>query len=581
MLASVLKYVLAFPHRAFIGLAQRRQMLLVAMLALLHVALLQDVTSDAGRILLLPHFALFLLWQPFVSAQSRLPGRQILVTIAILLAAVLWMSWLLAGLWLVLLAGLVGGRVFFHSTRRVRMFYLLALAYLIVMLLLHVLPHALPKAAVPELAVLVLARIGAPLLIVAMFLVPRSLERDSARDAIDLVYSVFIMLMLAVLVLGAVSYMLLQQVDYLQALLVTLFSMAVMLLVASWLWNPVGGFSGLGALTSRYLLSIGLPFEQWIRSLTDLAQRDSGPREFLDRACADMAEQLPWVTACRWQDGAESGGTMPTSAHDKAYDSTFRQGDLTLTLTTRQPLAPMLVWHLNLVTQLVARFYIGKQRDRQLREMAYVQAVHETGARVTHDVKNLLQSLNALLFVIGNDDKVATPESQSLLRRQLPLIAQRLQQTLEKLRVPDIESKERQACGLWWDAAAARYASQHVRFEFDGDRAVMLPAALFDSALENLLQNALEKRAGDPTIDITVMLDATRENAVLSVSDTGAEIPAARAAEIGQRPLTSENGLGIGLYQLSRLATLSGYALKLTDNEPGKVCFSLRPLPLV
>lgn len=579
MLATALRQLFVYPRRAFAGLAQRRQVLLIAMLALLHVALLENVTSDAGRILMLPHFALFLLWQPFVSAHSRLPGPQILVTTAILLAAALWMSWPLAGMWLVLLAGLVGGRVFFHSTRRVRLFYLLALAYLIVMLLVFVLPRAIPKAGVPELAVLTLAQIGAPALIGAMFLMPRSLERDNSREAIDLVYSVFIMLMLAVLVLGAISYMLLQQVVYLRALLVTLFGMAVMLLMASWLWNPVGGFSGLGALTSRYLLSIGLPFEQWIRSLADLAQRESDPRLFLDRACADMAEQLPWISTCRWQDGAESGGTMPPAAAFKTFENVFHQGELSLTLATPQPLAPMLVWHLNLVSQLVARFYLEKKRDRQLREMAYVQAVHETGARVTHDVKNLLQSLNALLFVIGKEDKLATAESQSLLRRQLPLIAQRLQQTLEKLRVPELERQDMQPCGGWWDELMARYASRNVHFEFTGERALTIPAALFNSAAENLLQNAFDKRAGDASIDITVALEATLPSPVLSVRDTGAAISPAKAADIGQRPVASDNGLGIGLYQLSRLAALSHYTLELTANRTGDIRFSLRPSP--
>lgn len=571
----MLKRLLVYPRKVMAGLAQRRQVLLVAMFASLHLALLQDVTSDAGHILLLPHFALFLLWQPFVSAQLRLPGPQIFVTIAILLVAALSMSWVLIGLWLVLLAGMVGGRVFFHSTRGIRLFYLLALTYLIVMLLLYVLPHAIPKVVVPELLMLPLAHIGAPAIIGAMFLMPRSLERDRAREAIDLVYSMFIMLMLAVLVLGTISFMLLQQLDYLRALLVTLFGMAVTLFMASWLWNPVGGFSGLGAFTSRYLLSIGLPFEQWIRSLADLAQREPDPRRFLDRACADMAEQLPWVTACRWEDGADVGGTSAPST-GKEFKNVFHQDDLTLTLATLQPLPPMLVWHLNLVAQLVARFYMEKKRDRQLREMAYVQAVHETGARVTHDVKNLLQSLNALLFIIGKEDKQAMPESQALLRRQLPLIAQRLQQTLDKLRVPDAEANEMQPCGPWWNELTSRYAGMSVQFEFSGDRERLVPAALFTSAAENLLQNTFDKRAGDPAIGITVTLDATLERPVLSVTDTGAAIPAGKAADIGLRPLASENGLGIGLYQLSRLAALGDHQLELAANKTGNVCFSLR-----
>jgi hypothetical protein len=99
-----------YPSALLIKLSQRRQALLVAMFVTLHVALMQDISSDIGRILMLPHFALFLLWQPFVSARSRISNTQILLTVAVFLMASLWMSWWLAGFWVILLAGMVGGR---------------------------------------------------------------------------------------------------------------------------------------------------------------------------------------------------------------------------------------------------------------------------------------------------------------------------------------------------------------------------------------------------------------------------------------------------------------------------------------
>jgi hypothetical protein len=41
-------------------------------------------------------------------------------------------------------------------------------------------------------------------------------------------------------------------------------------------------------------------------------------------------------------------------------------------------------------------------------------------------------------------------------------------------------------------------------------------------------------------------------------------------------PVPSESGFGIGLYQTSRLAEISGFSLQLRENDPGRVCFSLR-----
>ncbi len=559
-------------------LLQRKQLLLVMMFTLLHLNLAGFVPSALSRVPLLLHFALFLLWQPFVSTRSKISAPHLVWLAAGVLIAIFGVTWPLRAIWLVLLAGIVGGRVFLFSQRKTKIFYLFALTYLIVMLLFQVMPQIVPRVIEIEPLILSLARYGAPVLIAAMALLPESPEKEESHEAIDLVYSMFIMLVLAVLVLGSASMMLLRQVAYVQALLSMVFVMAAMLLAASWLWNPASGFSRLGAIASRYMLSIGLPFEQWLRSLADLAQSETDPERFLDSACRDMAQRLPWISSCTWAIRTDpvSPGLERRPAH-KA-ETVFREGELELTLATQQPLAPMMVWHFNLVAQLIAKFYFSKKRDRELRDMAYMQAVHETGARMTHDVKNLLQSLNALLFVIDRpgDDPSGT-KAQPLLRRQLPLIAQRLQQTLEKLSAPDAGTGETVAAGTWWRDLCARYETRAVRFESCGDMDKMLPEGFFNSAAENLLQNAFDKRAGEPGIDIVATLDMRGPQPVLTVTDTGAPLSDRRAADIGVRPVASENGLGIGLYQLARLATMLDYVFELSANRQGEVSFRLKP----
>lgn len=561
--------------RAMVWLIGRRQALLVLMLGLLHLVLVFGINTPAGRILMLPHLALFLLWQPFVNAQSRIGTRQMLTMIVLLTTSVFWLNWVMMGLWLILLAGMVGGRVFFYSQRSTRLFYLTALIYLMVMLLLSVMPRIVPGALVEAPLIHDVIRLGLPVLIVVMALLPESDEKFRGREAIDLAYSVFLMLLLAVLTLGSVALMLVQHVEYIQALMITVLATAAMLLVTSWLWNPGAGFSGLGAVTSRYMLSIGLPFEQWLRSLSELAQRESDPAQFLDEACADMAAQLPWVKSCTWAD-ASAAGAMPIKARF-GMQTAFRQGELVLTLTTQEAMSPVMVWHVNLVTELVARFHAEKKRDLQLREMEYMQAVHETGARVTHDVKNLLQSLHALLYVIADPGAESTARAQPLLQRQLPVITQRLQQTLDKLHEPELASRESVVAADWWRDLRARYESRAVKFASIGDLRCTLPANLFDSAAENLLQNALDKRAGETNIEIAVTLDTTQQMPTLLVSDSGSAVPVTKAAEVGQRPVASENGLGIGLYQLARIASMANYALVLSDNREGSVCFNLVP----
>ena len=558
-------------------LLSHRQFLLVLMFALLHLRLMHLIPLPYNRVPLLLHFALFLLWQPFINAQSRV-GALHLVWIGIgIVIALFDVPPILLVVWLILLGGIVGGRIFFFSLGGVKWFYLMALSYLIVMLLFHVMPHIIPGSMANEALLSWLADYGGAMLLVLMVLLPEASEQGAQREAIDLVYSLFVTLMLSVLVLGSTSLMLLRQVGYIQALITVIFTAAAMLLLASWLWNPVAGFSRLGAIASRYMLSIGLPFEKWLRSLADLAEEEENPDRFLDRACHSLVEQLPWVVACSCAVGADrSIGRTDTDAG--GVETVFRQGELALTLATQQKLPPVMVWHFNLVTQLVARFYSEKKSGRQLREMAYMQAVHETGARVTHDVKNLLQSLHALLFVIGSANDEANPKAQPLLRRQLPLITQRLQQTLEKLQAPDDAGEEGTIAGTsWWRELSARYEGRGIRFELHGDPAGKLPSALFTSAAENLLQNALEKRAVEPSIDIVIALDMRNRQPSLSVRDSGTALPDELARDVCCRPVTSENGLGIGLYQLARQASLAGYALVLSSNCPGEVVFSLQP----
>lgn len=555
---------------------RHRQWVLVAALALLHLALAQGPTGWPGRTLMLVHLGLFLLWQPFVRAEARLAGQHVLIMGLVLLPALLLLNWWLVTAWLLLLAGVVGGRVFFHSRRSVRLYYLMALAYLILMLLVVAVPMALPEQLRLDTGLVTLAVYSLPVLIGAMAALPADDRGDSGEEAIDLAYSVVLILLLAVVALGGIALTLLNGAGYLASLFVTVLSVALLLLAASWLWSPRAGFSGLGAMASRYMLSVGLPLEQWLHLLADLAYQEEAPDQFMQRACEGMVRLLPWVSGGDWQAENWQGRFGQPSL----MSTEFVQGPIRISLHTRTSLSPTLIWHFNLVVQLLARFYEAKQRDREVREMAYVQAVHETGARLTHDVKNLLQSLNTLVFA-AQQENASVDALTGLLRRQLPQIASRLTHTLEKLKAPTLEIGTDSPAAGWWARLQDRYGNygnSHIEFRVAGTwQALPLPESLFFSAAENLLQNAINKRQVEPDIQITVSLKETDGQAVLTVCDTGSPIPAGILGDLGTRPVASENGLGIGLYQLSRSASINGYRLVVLSNQPGLVCFELAP----
>ena len=167
------------------------------------------------------------------------------------------------------------------------------------------------------------------------------------------------------------------------------------------------------------------------------------------------------------------------------------------------------------------------------------------------------------------------------MRRQLPQITQRLQQTLEKLQAPreaqaaSLLAEAERAPGPWWMALKQRHANDAVVFEPTAPKAgLRIPLALYDSVAENLLQNALAKRQQEDAVSIRVFL--SDDASVLQVCDDGSPVPSEQLKDLLSAPVTSENGLGIGLYQAARQAERYGYTLRLASNVPGAVCFELR-----
>ncbi|MFA7293157.1 MAG: ATP-binding protein [Rhodocyclaceae bacterium] len=559
-------------------LVARQRGLLILLLGLLHLAMLAGAGDRLGLVWWLVDVGLFMLWQPFVRSEQRL-GVSALSSFALLLLAGVsgYGPWLLL-LWATFLIALVGGRVLFVEHRGTRLFYLLAFAYLLAAILLYLVPQVVPG---PDTERQLLGKLfvwSAPAVLLVMALLPiRDWAGRAAAGPVDFVYSLFVFLLVAVLVLGSVAFMVIRKTGYVESLLSTVLVMGVMLLLLGWAWNPRPGFGGVGVFFSRYLLTVGLPFEQWLHRLTEVAGQERDPGVFLDRVLQQMME-LPWVVGGEWAAGGEReeqgrfGSTAP-------FSQEFSILSLRLQLYTRHRLSPALIWHFRLLIQLVAEYHMAKLRERELEQMSYLRAVYETGARLTHDVKNLLQALNNLCYLAQSLDESRAAEIQPLMQRQLPVIVQRLEQTLEKLRRPRGGVGPLLAAETWWSGLRQRFELQGVRFEADrclSDATV--PTALFDSVADNLVQNALDKRAQSPGLAIAVRLQAGGE--LLSVSDDGAPLPEGLAGALFNAPVASESGLGIGLYHAARQAEELGYELRLAENRAGEVRFELRRQPV-
>ncbi|MDQ5850434.1 MAG: sensor histidine kinase [Pseudomonadota bacterium] len=545
------------------------RLVVVAMLVLLHVAVFRGVSDPWARALLLAHLGLLLLWQPFLRAEQRVSPTQGLILSLIAIGVMLYLNWWLLAFWVVVLAGLVGGKVYQHHARWQRRCYLVVFVYLLALLAVAILPEIAPRREIaPETRAY--AEYVLPLAFVLIALFPAEPDTGESAQIIDFFYSVFLMLLLVVVSLGSFTFMTLSRTGYLEALTYTVFLTAGAVLLVSLIWSPRSG-GGLGVFFARYLFSIGLPVERWLHVLAELLQLEARPERFLDEAVTAL-EGLPSVAGVSWRAGearGESGERTPQSVE-------FSNSDLALTIYSRYRLSPALHWHLHLLGQLLGEFYVAKLREEKLRQASYLQAVHETGARTTHDIKNLLQSLSVLCSVAEREEYRDSKQLQALVRRQLPLIAQRLSETLDRLQRPQPSGETYVQARSWWDGIARQYGGEDVEFQAGTLPAggARLPRSLFDSVADNLIRNALGKRASEPGIQVRVTLDCG-ERLVLRVCDSGAAVTQEIASGLLRAPVNSRSGLGIGLYQAARQADSAGYCLELETNRDGEVCFSL------
>jgi K+-sensing histidine kinase KdpD len=183
----------------------------------------------------------------------------------------------------------------------------------------------------------------------------------------------------------------------------------------------------------------------------------------------------------------------------------------------------------------------------------------------------MLQSLFALTSVAQHQPEKAQP----ILQRQLPVLTQRIELILSKLKTPQAQEEAVELpLANWWEGLRQRHQHRNIEWqgaEDAGDR--LIPAALFDCAADNLIDNACNKRLREPGIAIAVALDA--RPFAFSVSDGGSAIPEPAARQLLHTVMSSEDGLGVGLYQVARWAAQSGYRLELSENRKGKVTFRL------
>ena len=543
--------------------------LLASMLLVLHTALDSGIETPLASALMVTHLGLFFLWQPIWQREQRVDLPALAVT-TVLVAAMLWLNWWTVFAWLVLLIGILAGRSF--STRRERYVYMLSLAMLVSELLINCTAQLfLGKPLPPGIAHTF--RIGLYLLPAVLYAMPPIIAPQRDPFPVDFFRGITFALLTALLAVFSVLMTLRLDIDYPLALVATLMALGVFLFFLSWITTPGAGSIGLLAVWEKSVLNIGTRFETWLSNIANLASQQPEADDFLDDAVAALVD-IPWIAGAAWQSATSTG----VHGHVSPYELALQTEALSITLYTERSVSSALLIHCRLLVQVLGHFYVAKQRESEQAGAAHLRAVHETGARVTHDIKNLLQSLNTLAAALQS----ASGEQQEqrgfeLLKRRLPDIAQRLKVALEKLQRPQTQVAALMPAAQWWREQSERLAEGDIELTAElSDEHALLPGDSFDSIVDNLIDNARHKVAAGQARHIALALSA-RDGAVsLQVRDDGQALDESLARQLFLRPVPSSTGLGIGLYQAAALARRSGCELRLLENRAGHVSFELR-----
>ena len=560
-----------FSNQSFISaFVLRRHWLMLAMLLLLHIATLLEIDDPWMPALLVSHLGIFLLWQPMWGGEHKVTAG-VLTLIGIACTSVLlWLNWWLVAFWLSVLFALVGGRVFSFRAKWLQLFYLAAMLYLLALLLLWVTPHLFASNMITEV-LRYLTQYGLLFVLIGMAAMPVENEPIISSHAVDFFYSVLLFLLVVVLVLGSFTYMVLGNANYLEALSFTLFSIAVLLLILGWLWSPRFGFSGLQHLFSRYLLNVGTPMDEWLSALAQASEQEQEAKGFLESAMNQLSE-LPWIKGVTWQSPSNDGKL----GNNSEYPIKLEAGQLRLNIFAKYEVKTAVLLHTRLLVQIIGQFYETKYRENILQRMTRLQTIYETGSRLTHDVKNLLQSLYTLISAGQQATQTGeTRDFQKMLNRQLPALTHRLELTLKKLSAPQKEpSGEYISVTDWWDLLKSRYHNRNIEFKDTITSTQLIPSAVFENVADNLLDNARKKRMTETNIKVVVHFSGN-DSVVFTVCDSGEPIPEIVVSKLFHDIVDSETGLGTGLYHAYHWAEHHGYLLSLENNEKGAVCFIL------
>jgi len=549
-------------------LLQFEQQILAALLLLLHNLIWSIENPLLHFSLSIVLYGLFLLWQPLWSKDTSAQNPLYLLPILFLLILSYFYPNESLIFFSLLVTGLIGSRLFSYNTTRA--FDLLAISILIIEMAIGIIPITfaqieLPPAFISTIQTLVFI----PILL--FFFAPIPDRSQQTRSQIDLMHGVLTATLLIIVLLGGIVINTLYGVEYIDGLLLTVFLVSTLALGISWFWNPGVGYSGLGVMWNRYAMTIGGPFETWINTLTTLIEETHiTANEFLQAACDHLVDN-DWLNGIHWQFDTF---TIQSGKKDGIIFRHPLTEGIVVSIYFKSDPGQALRQHTILLIRMAYQFYLSKINQEKIQAEAHFETIHHTGARLTHDIKNILQSIKASLDIVQYQPyNNRQPLPTKLLQQNLNQISNRLESTLAKLKAPELSSAAPYVpVNAWLESFKTSHQLSKLRIRNDFELNHDIPSELFDSVINNLLSNSLAKEEVNQVI---IDLTSNNEMIAITICDDGKRMSEEIENQLFNKPVSSGRGMGIGLYQSAIMARTFNFELELANNQSGNVCFRL------
>lgn len=508
------------------------------------------------------------MWQPFINRKTEIRTRPTIIFLLVILSVIyLGGGWSLT-LWIIFLTGILSS---YRLTKNFdRFVFYLTVVFLMFSLFGGLIPQLIIEQQTEDYALL-LNFFGLALLVFILCIPGKTSDLKNYNS--DILYSFITVIVVILIALTTLLWMLIGEYDYLESLILAFISLGGLLIAFNLTFKPSSDMGLFAQYRDRYLLNLGSPFEIILQQLADVNQLEDKPETYLESAFGQLLA-LDWIAGFRWQFNQQTYTAGQSSPHTQPYAF----ADIEVIIYTKQILNSAMVLHANLLIQIIDIFYQAKRRELELSRQAHMTAIHETGARLTHDIKNLVQSLT---FMVTTANTVPTSDaSDELFKRNLEVITERLQKTLAKLKNPDANNENFIALSAWWKNITDIYNAADISFIANIDNDIDIPSEAFTNVLSNLHDNAKKKQLLETDIHFLIKLHSSSENFYLLYKDSGSAIPPEIVETVLDAPIhNSKSGFGIGLYQARQQLKQYNFDISIEKNEDGEVSFLISKMP--